>query len=139
MQRLFSIRVKLTCPPHIPTVYEFWEILNEYRYALLIKFISPAIADEEIAKAPYRTRIDPAMPGETRERAKKFWADCYDHSEKITLSMLELEKIAFNKGYTFAVAFASGACRLREKCNVENGIRLHQNVARIPEHGVVIN
>jgi predicted metal-binding protein len=28
--------------------------------------------------------------------------------------MLELEKIAFNKGYTFAVAFVNDACRLCE-------------------------
>ena len=130
---------KLTCPPHIPTVNEFREILKEYRYALLVKFISPAIADEEIAKAPYRTRLDPTMPEETREKAAKFWADCYDHSDKITLSMLELEKTAFNEGYTFAVAFVNGACRLCEKCNVEKGICLHSNMARIPEHGVGIN
>jgi len=45
---------KLTCPPHVPTVDEFREILNEYRYALLVKFRSPAVADEEIAKAPYK-------------------------------------------------------------------------------------
>ena len=53
---------KLTCPPHVPTVDEFREILKEYRYALLVKFRSPAVADEEIAKAPYRTWLDPAGP-----------------------------------------------------------------------------
>ena len=130
---------KLTCPPHVPTADEFREILKEYRYALLVKFISPATADEEIAKAPYRTWLDPAIPKETREKAAKFWTDCYNHSEKIALSMLELEKTAFNEGYTFAVAFVSGTCRLCEKCNVEKGICLHSNMARIPEHGVGIN
>jgi predicted metal-binding protein len=130
---------KLTCPPYTPTVDEFREILKEYSCALLVKFISPAIADEEIAKAPYRTLLDPAISKETIERAEKFWANCYGHSEKIALSMLELEKTAFNKGYTFAVTFVSGACRLCEKCNVEKGICLHSNMARIPEHAIGIN
>ena len=65
---------KLTCPPHVPTVDEFLEILKEYRHALLVKFRSPAVADEEIAKAPYKTWLDPTESEETREKAAKFWA-----------------------------------------------------------------
>ena len=130
---------KLTCPPHVPNVDEFREIFTEYKYALLVKFRFPAIADEEIAQAPYRTWLDPAMPKETREKAANFWADHYDHSDKIMHSMLELEKTAFNEGFTFAVAFVNGSCRLCEKCNVENGIWVHSNMARIPEHAVGIN
>ena len=53
--------------------------------------------------------------------------------------MLELEKAAFNAGYTFAVAFVNGSCRLCEKCNVEKGICIRSNMARIPEHAVGIN
>lgn len=53
--------------------------------------------------------------------------------------MLELEKTAFNAGYTFAIAFVNGSCRLCEKCNVEKGICIHPNMARIPEHAVGIN
>lgn len=130
---------KLTCPPYIPTVDEFREILKEYNYALLVKFISPAITDEEIAKAPYKTWLDPAQPKELREKAAKFWSDHYNCNKKILLSMLELEKTAFNEGFTFAVAFTNGSCKLCEKCNVEKGICLHSNMARIPEHGVGIN
>jgi predicted metal-binding protein len=63
---------KLTCPLHVPTVDEFREILQEYKYALLVKFTSPAIADEEIAQAPYKTWLDPAQPEETKEKAAKF-------------------------------------------------------------------
>ncbi|AKB75242.1 hypothetical protein MSLAZ_1981 [Methanosarcina lacustris Z-7289] len=53
--------------------------------------------------------------------------------------MLELEKTAFNEGFTFAVVFVNGSCRLCEKCNVENGTCVHSNMARIPEHAVGIN
>lgn len=130
---------KLTCPPYVPTVDEFREILKEYKYALLVKFRSPAVADEEIAKAPYKTWLDPAESEETRAKAAKFWTDYFDYSKKMLLSMLELEKAAFNEGYTFSVAFVNGSCRLCEKCNVEKGICLHSNMARIPEHAVGIN
>lgn len=130
---------KLTCPPYVPTVDEFREILKEYKYALLVKFRSPAVADEEIAKAPYKTWLDPTESEETREKAAKFWEDYFDHSKRMASAMLELEKAAFNEGYTFAVAFVNGSCRLCEKCNVEKGICIHSNMARIPEHAVGIN
>ncbi len=94
---------------------------------------------KRLPKLHTEPRLDPAMPEEIREKAAKFWADHYDHSDKIMLSMLELEKTVFNEGYTFAIAFVNGACRLCEKCNVDKGICLHSNMARIPEHGVGIN
>ncbi|WP_269849686.1 DUF2284 domain-containing protein [Methanosarcina horonobensis] len=50
-----------------------------------------------------------------------------------------MKKTAFNEGFTFAVAFVNGSCRLCEKCNVEKGICIHSNMARIPEHAVGIN
>ena len=53
--------------------------------------------------------------------------------------MLELEKAAFNKGYTFALAFVNGSCRLCEVCNLKGGICIHPSMARIPEHAVGIN
>ena len=53
--------------------------------------------------------------------------------------MLELEKAAFNEGFTFAVTFVNGSCRLCEKCNVEKRVCIHSNMARIPEHAVGIN
>ncbi len=130
---------KLTCPPHCPTVDEFRKILSEYRYALLVKFRSPAEADEATRLSTYRNWLDPAAPQEARENAAKFWSDYFGDSKRILLAMLELEKSAFNEGYTFAIAFTNGSCRLCEKCNLENGICLHPNMARIPEHAVGIN
>jgi predicted metal-binding protein len=130
---------KLTCPPYVPTVDDFREILKEYRYALLVKFRSPAVADEEIAKAPYKTWLDPTQPKETRDKAAKFWSDYFEYSKKISFAILELEKAAFLEGFTFAVGFANGSCRHCEKCNVEKEICINSNLARIPEHAVGIN
>lgn len=53
--------------------------------------------------------------------------------------MLELEKEAFNNGYSFALAFVNGSCRLCESCNLKEGICIHPNLARISEHAVGIN
>lgn len=130
---------KLTCPPHVPTVDEFRNILREYNHALLVKFKSPAAADEEVARSPYRTWLDPAQPAEVREKASRFWTEYFDYSKTILIVMLELEKMAFNNGNTFALAFVNGSCRLCEKCNPESGVCVHPSIARIPEHAVGIN
>jgi len=130
---------KLMCPPHVPTVDEFRNILAEYNHALLVKFRSPAEADDATALATYRNWLDPEAPAEARANATKFWADYFGDSKRILLAMLELEKAAFNEGHTFAIAFVNGSCRLCEKCNVENGVCLHPNMARMSEHAVGIN
>ncbi len=54
-------------------------------------------------------------------------------------TMLELERQPFNEGYTFALAFVNGSCRLCETCNTKGGICLHPTRARIPEQAVGIN
>ncbi len=123
---------KLTCPPHVPTVDEFRKILAEYDQALLVKFRSPAEADDATALNTYRNWLDPEAPAEAKANATKFWADYFGDSKRILLAMLELEKAAFNEGYTFAIAFVNGSCRLCEQCNLKNGICLHPNMARIP-------
>jgi predicted metal-binding protein len=127
---------KLTCPPHVPEVDEFRKILAEYDQALLVKFRSPAEADDATALNTYRNWHDPEAPAEAKANATKFWADYFSDSKRILLAMLELEKAAFSEVFTFAIAFVNGSCQLCEKCNVENGVCLHPNMARIPEHAV---
>jgi predicted metal-binding protein len=130
---------KLTCPPHVPTPDEFRKILGEYDHALLIKFRSPAETDDDVYRSIYRYWLDPAAPEDKKVKATKFWNDYFSYSKNISLAMLELEKTAFNKGFTFALALVNGSCRFCEKCNVENGICNHPNMARIPEHALGIN
>jgi len=130
---------KLTCPPFTPTVDEFREMLKEYRYALLIKFKSQAIVDEDVAKSFLRCQYDPTVSKELREKALKFLSAWKKDKKRILLAVLELEKTAFNKGYTFAVGFTSGSCGLCEKCNVEMGNCIHPTMARYSEHAVGVN
>jgi predicted metal-binding protein len=130
---------KLTCPPHVPTPDEFRKIVSEYRYALLVKFRSDARVDPDIIRSIYKYWLDPDSPPEKKEKAEKFWEDYFTGSKNILPVMLELEKTAFNAGYTLALAFVNGSCRICETCNVKGGVCLHPNIARITEHAVGIN
>jgi len=130
---------KLTCPPYVPTPDEFRKILSEYKYALLVKFVSPANADLDVICSIYKYWLDPAAPADKKAQATKFWGDYFNGSKDCALVMLELEKTAFNAGYTLALAFVNGSCRLCETCNVKGGICIHPTQARIPEHAVGIN
>ncbi|MDD4652919.1 MAG: DUF2284 domain-containing protein [Methanothrix sp.] len=130
---------KLTCPPFVPTADEFRKILSEYRYALLVKFSSSANANPDIICSIYRYWLDPDAPPEKKETADLFWREYLGENKRILLAMLELEKTAFNAGYTLALALTNGSCRLCENCNVENGICVHPTMARIPEHAVGVN
>jgi predicted metal-binding protein len=130
---------KLTCPPHVPTPDEFRKILAEYRYALLVKFSSKAHADKDVACSLYKYWLDPDAPADKKTEATAFWNDYFAGSKEILPVMLELEKTAFNAGFTFALAFVGGSCRLCETCNVKAGICIHPTRARIPEHAVGIN
>lgn len=130
---------KLTCPPHVPTPDEFRKILAEYHHALLVKFISPAEADPDVICSIYRYWLDPAAPGDKKERATQFWKDHFNGTGAFAPMMLELERTAFNAGHPFALAFVNGSCRLCETCNVKGGICVHPTQARIPEHAVGVN
>lgn len=130
---------KLTCPPHVPTPDEFRKILSEYRYALIVKFISPAQAEPDVICSIYRYWLDPAAPAEKKAQAEKFWKDHFNGTGAFAPMMLELERRAFNAGNPFALAFINGSCRLCETCNVKGGICIHPTQARIPEHAVGVN
>jgi len=130
---------KLTCPPFVPTPDEFRRILGEYRFALLVKFISPATAEPDVICSIYRYWLDPAAPADKKDQATGFWKDHFNGTGTFAPMMLELERIAFNAGNPFALAFINGSCRLCETCNVKGGICVHPTRARIPEHAVGVN
>jgi predicted metal-binding protein len=52
--------------------------------------------------------------------------------------MLALEKTAFNKGCTLAIALTAGSCVLCAECNME-GTCMHPTMARYPEHALGVN
>lgn len=74
---------KLTCPPHVPAPDEFRKILNEYEYALISKFKSPAKADEETVCSIYKNFLNPKVQGHLKAKAEDFWSDYFDYSKEI--------------------------------------------------------
>lgn len=130
---------KLTCPPYVPSPDEFRKILSEYKSALLVKFISPAMAEPDVICSIYRYWLDPKAPEDKKQKAEAFWNDHFNGTQSFSPIMLELERAAFNAGYTLALSFMNGSCRLCATCNVKEGICLHPTQARITEHAVGIN
>lgn len=130
---------RLTCPPYVPTPDEFRKILAEYQYAMLVQFTSPAMADSSIICSLQKNMVDPSVDPNKKEQAATFMNTYVEGNTGRLDTMLELEKIAFNAGYTFALSLVNGSCRLCETCNVKGGTCLHPTRARIPEHAVGIN
>jgi predicted metal-binding protein len=130
---------KLVCPPFTPTAEEFRKGLRDYRYALLLKFESPAEAEQEVVDSVTRCMVDPNMPADMKEKSKQFWAAWNNDRKRILLAVLELERAVFNKGYPLALGFGVGACCLCEKCTLKVGECAFPTMARFNEHAVGVN
>ena len=129
----------LACPPYTPSAEEFKKIVNEYSYAMFMKFKSTAEAESEVLKKLMVAETDTSVPKEIREKATKFWADWKNDKRKMLQCVVDLEKAAMNKGYSLAISFVSGHCQLCEKCNTETKICAHPNLARWSEDAVGVN
>ncbi len=134
-----SFGKKLACPPYVPTVEEFRKMLKEYRAALLVKFDAKTETDDEVGRSLLRYKFDESAPKNLKEKAVKFLSDWNEEKHRINLAMLELEKAAFNKGYTFALGFTSGSCSFCKECNIKEGKCLHPSMLRYPEHALGVN
>jgi len=129
---------KFVCPPFTPTPDEFRKMLKEYGSILIAKFHSNAEAKEDVGRNLLKNQYAPDTPPDLRDRTKEFWDAWNGDKRRILLAMLELEKAAFNRGCTLAVALTAGSCTLCEKCNME-GTCVHPTMARYPEHGLGVN
>jgi predicted metal-binding protein len=129
---------KFVCPPFTPTPDEFRKMLKEYRKVLIVKFPAEAEAEEEVGRSLQRNQYSPEIPSDLRERTKAFWDIWGGDKRRILLAMLDLEKAAFNRGYTLAVSLTAGSCTLCAKCNME-ATCTHPTMARYPEHALGVN
>jgi predicted metal-binding protein len=129
---------KFVCPPHTPTPQEFRKILREYRAILVAKFPAEAGADEDVGRSLLKNLSAPDTPADLRARTKEFWDTWGGNKKRILVAMSALEKAAFNKGHTLAIALTAGSCILCEKCNME-GTCTHSSMARYSEHALGVN
>jgi predicted metal-binding protein len=128
----------LACPPHAPTPERFQKIVNEYKYALFIKFKSQAEGTPDLIKYLANSN-DPTMTAEIKAKVDAFWAAWKKDAEKQLDTIYALEKAAGKEGYLLSVGFVSGACNICEKCNVEKGVCLHPQKRRYSEEGLGVN
>ena len=129
---------KFVCPPFTPTPDEFRKMLKEYESVLIVKFPADAEAEEDVGRNLLKNLLAPGTLPNLRDQTKKFWDVWSGDKRRILLAMLELEKAAFNRGYTLAFALTAGSCALCEKCNIE-GSCTHPTMARYSEHGLGVN
>jgi len=129
---------KFICPPFTPTPDEFRKMLKEYKKVLIAKFPVEAEAKEDVGRSLQKNQCSPEPPLDLREQTNKFWEMWSGDKRRILLSMLELEKEAFNRGYTLALSLAAGSCALCAKCNME-ATCTHPTMARYPEHALGVN
>ena len=129
---------KFVCPPFTPTPDEFRKMLKEYRKVLIVKFPAEAEAEEDVGRSLQRNQCSPETSPDLRERTNKFWDVWSGDKRRILLAMLELEKGAFNRGYTLALSLTAGSCTLCAKCNME-ATCTHPTMARYPEHALGVN
>lgn len=122
----------LKCPPYVPTPDEFRKILKEYGFAMVVKHKPSPIPENIIGKKDMG-------PAAAKERLAGYRSQLLENYRKNLGIMLELEKAAFGRGYTFATAFVNGSCPLCEKCNVEKGVCLNPTMARISAEAVGVN
>ncbi len=92
----------LACPPYTPSAEEFRKIVSEYSYAMFMKFTSNAQAEPEVLAKLMVAETDPTVSKEIKEKAAKFWQDWKDDKRKMLQSVVDLEKAAMNKGYSFS-------------------------------------
>jgi len=129
---------KFVCPPFAPTPDEFRKMLKEYRKILITKFPGEAEAVEDVGRSLHKNQYSPETPPDLKERTKDFWNGWGSDKKRILAAMLDLEKAAFNRGYTLAISFTAGACALCAKCNIE-ATCTHPTMARYPEHALGVN
>lgn len=128
----------LACPPHSPTPEKFQRIVNEYHYALFMKFKSSATLEPQYIKYLAKTP-DNTVPEEIRAKVAAFWDAWKNDANKLLETVTELEKAAAKEGFILAAGFVSGACTICQKCNVEKGVCLHPEKRRFSEEGMGVN
>jgi predicted metal-binding protein len=128
----------LACPPYAPTPDQMRKIVNEYHYALFMKFTSQAEGNSDLI--PYLTKMDDSsLPIEIKAKVEDFWLKWKADMNKLLNIVLSLEKVAAKKGNLLAIGFVSGACQLCEKCSLERGVCVNPTMKRFSEEGVGVN
>jgi len=129
----------LMCPPYSPSVEDFRKLLSEYSYVLVFKFKSKTKLTPDVAKFLSKNDNDPTVDEDMRKKVQSFWNSWKKDKLQLLKMVVDLEKAAMNKGYSLAVGFTTGSCRLCDECNLEQKKCLHPSQARFTAQSVGVN
>jgi len=90
-------------------------------------YIRENTVDPDVIRSIYKYWLDPNAPAEKKQMAQAFWDEYFQGSKMIHPIMLELEKTAFNAGYTFDIRLPL-PCRMVRADSVRNAIRKRESV-----------
>ena len=100
-----------SCPPFVPTVEEFREMLKEYQWALLVDWKSDNIISREISENFVKYGIYSPESIEKKEEYQSVMEKVIkERKEIIQPGSLELEKLAWKLGYNTSLATFPGMC-----------------------------
>ena len=104
-----------------------------------MKFRSHAKADAKLAKHLSKAETDPTIPQGIKEKVQRFWAAWKDDELKMLSVVLDLEKMANNKGHPLTIGLVSGHCQLCEKCTLDISTCVYPAKVRYSEEAVGVN
>ncbi|MHB1007303.1 MAG: DUF2284 domain-containing protein [Chloroflexota bacterium] len=127
-----------SCPPRVPSVAEFHEVLGEYRQALVVAFPSQATLVGEEGRSLQRVRHDAKATADEKAKVDAFFADWEQSKAAAFDAMLTLERTAFNAGQPLALALRPSRCTLCAECNVDGPCK-HPTRLRFSPEAVGVN
>ncbi|WP_406655758.1 DUF2284 domain-containing protein [Methanolobus sp. ZRKC2] len=99
------------CPPFIPEVEDFREMLREYEWVLLVDWKSENLFSKEISENFIKYSIIPPEDKNTKQQyADTLKTVIKERKERIQPGSIELEKFAWGLGYNTALATFPGMC-----------------------------
>ncbi|OBZ35461.1 putative metal-binding protein [Methanohalophilus euhalobius] len=99
------------CPPFIPTVDEFRQMLMEYKWTLLVDWKSDNRFSREISENFIKYIVTSPEDEETRQQHQETLKTVMEErKERIQPGSIELEKLAWKLGYNTALATFPGMC-----------------------------
>ncbi|MDA8077413.1 MAG: DUF2284 domain-containing protein [Nitrospiraceae bacterium] len=134
----------LTCPPNVPTVDEFRKALKRYRKAVLVQTRSPlTLPMDEVDRAEAMGYIEghgtAARKGAERSETAKNMDDMKLAAVKLHKLVNEVETIAMNQGFPYALGLIGGDCMLCSSCAGPGGACRRPFQARPSMEGVGID
>ncbi|APH38501.1 DUF2284 domain-containing protein [Methanohalophilus halophilus] len=99
------------CPPFIPTVEEFRQMLTEYQWALLVDWKSENRFSREISENFIKYSVKSPDEEEIKQQHEETLKTVMkERKERIQPGSIELEKLAWKLGYNTALATFPGMC-----------------------------